>query len=99
MKLDEHGPYGLVRHPIYLGWIFMVWPAPVMNGTRLAFAAISTVYLIVAIPFEERDLGRTFGPAYRHYSGPSQIQGSALGLLGGSVASSTFMTVPRSRPG
>ena len=21
MKLDEHGPYGLVRHPIYLGWI------------------------------------------------------------------------------
>ena len=68
MKLDEHGPYGLVRHPIYLGWIFMVWPAPFMNGTRLAFAAISTIYLIVAIPFEERDLNRTFGEAYEHYA-------------------------------
>jgi protein-S-isoprenylcysteine O-methyltransferase Ste14 len=68
MKLDEHGPYGLVRHPIYLGWIFMVWPAPLMNTTRLAFAAISTLYLILAIPFEERDLRRTFGEAYGHYA-------------------------------
>jgi methanethiol S-methyltransferase len=68
MKLDEHGPYGLVRHPIYLGWVFMVWPAPVMNSTRLVFAAISTVYLIVAIPFEERDLHRTFGEAYGQYA-------------------------------
>jgi len=68
MKLDEHGPYGLVRHPIYLGWIFMVWPAPLMNNTRLAFAVISTLYLVVAIPFEERDLRRTFGEAYRHYA-------------------------------
>ena len=68
MKLDEHGPYALVRHPIYLGWVFMVWPAPLMNGTRLVFAAVSTLYLIVAIPFEERDLNRSFGPAYRHYS-------------------------------
>jgi protein-S-isoprenylcysteine O-methyltransferase Ste14 len=69
MKLDEHGPYGLVRHPIYLGWIFMVWPAPFMNGTRLVFAAISTLYLVVAIPYEERDLHRTFGEAYQEYAG------------------------------
>ena len=68
MKLDDHGPYGLVRHPIYLGWILMVWPAPFMNGTRLVFAAISTLYLLAAIPFEERDLRRTFGEAYGHYA-------------------------------
>ena len=68
MKLDDHGPYGLVRHPIYLGWIFIVWPAPFMNGTRLVFAAISTLYLFAAIPFEERDLHRTFGPAYGQYA-------------------------------
>jgi methanethiol S-methyltransferase len=69
IKLDDHGPYGLVRHPIYLGWILMVWPAPLMNGTRLVFAAISTLYLLAAIPFEERDLRRTFGDAYGHYAG------------------------------
>ena len=67
-KLDDHGPYGIVRHPIYLGWLLIVWPAPLMNGTRLVFAAISSFYLIVAIPFEERDLRRTFGEAYAKYA-------------------------------
>ena len=42
MKLDDHGPYGLVRHPIYLAWLLMVWPTPFMNGTRFVFAATST---------------------------------------------------------
>jgi len=62
-----HGPYGLVRHPIYLGWFAMVWFPPAMTGTRLVFAAISCAYLLVAIPFEERDLRRTFGGAYETY--------------------------------
>ena len=68
LKLDDRGPYGLVRHPIYLGWLLLVWPAPVMNGTRLVFAVISTLYLAVAIPFEERDLRKTFGEAYTRYA-------------------------------
>ena len=67
-ELSRSGLYGLVRHPIYLGWVLMVWPAPVMTGTRLVFAAISTAYLMAAIPFEERDLHRTFGPAYADYA-------------------------------
>jgi protein-S-isoprenylcysteine O-methyltransferase Ste14 len=68
VKLDDHGPYAVVRHPIYLGWLFLVWPAPFMNGTRLVFAAISTLYLVAAIPFEERDLHRSFGHAYAQYA-------------------------------
>ena len=66
--LDDHGPYGLVRHPIYFAWLLLVWPAPLMNGTRLVFAAVSTIYLLVAIPYEERDLRRHFGTAYDDYS-------------------------------
>ena len=66
--LDDYGPYGLVRHPIYFAWLLLVWPAPIMNGTRLVFAAISTIYLLVAIPYEERDLRRHFGAAYDTYS-------------------------------
>jgi len=65
--LDDRGPYGLVRHPIYLGWLLMVWAAPTMNGTRLVFAFISSAYLALAIPFEERDLRATFGAAYDDY--------------------------------
>jgi protein-S-isoprenylcysteine O-methyltransferase Ste14 len=66
--LDDSGPYGVVRHPIYLAWMLFVWAAPFMNTTRFVFAATSTVYLIVAIKFEERDLNRVFGDAYRRYS-------------------------------
>jgi len=66
--LDDYGPYGLVRHPIYFAWLLLVWPAPLMNGTRLVFAAVSTIYLVVAIPYEERDLRRQFGTAYDEYS-------------------------------
>src|SRR5215510_6028235 len=54
--LQITGPYRLVRHPIYLGWIVIVFGAAHMTGDRLAFAAISSSYLIVAIPWEERSL-------------------------------------------
>ena len=66
--LVETGWYRLVRHPIYFGWVLMVWPTPHMTGTRLAFAAISTGYLAAAIPFEERSLRRDFGDDYARYA-------------------------------
>ncbi|HEY6358200.1 MAG TPA: isoprenylcysteine carboxylmethyltransferase family protein, partial [Vicinamibacterales bacterium] len=66
--LDDSGLYGFVRHPIYLAWLVLVWGAPVMTGTRVAFAALSSAYLVVAVPFEERDLRRVFGSAYTDYS-------------------------------
>ena len=38
-----------------------------MTGDRLAFAVITTLYLVVAIPWEERSLERAFGEAYGRY--------------------------------
>ena len=38
-----------------------------MTTGRLVFAAISTAYLVVAVPFEERLLRRRFGPSYDAY--------------------------------
>ena len=61
------GCYRVVRHPIYLGWVLLVWATPVMTMGRLAFAAISTAYLVVAVPLEERSLRRRFGPSYDVY--------------------------------
>jgi len=66
-RLLTDGVYRWVRHPIYFGWVLVVWSTPVMTGTRAAFAAISTAYLALAILFEEADLERTFGPAYAAY--------------------------------
>jgi protein-S-isoprenylcysteine O-methyltransferase Ste14 len=65
LKVD--GVYGFVRHPLYFAWMLLVFGAPDMTMTRLSFALISTVYLAVAIPFEERSLIETFGPAYASY--------------------------------
>jgi protein-S-isoprenylcysteine O-methyltransferase Ste14 len=61
------GPYWFVRHPIYLGWFLIVFGVPVMTGTRLAFAVISSIYLLLAIPLEERSLTDAFGDEYRRY--------------------------------
>ena len=61
------GLYGLVRHPIYFGWVLLVVGVPDMTMTRFVFAVVSTIYLAVAVPFEERSLTETFGPDYASY--------------------------------
>ena len=67
-SLQAHGPYGLVRHPLYLGWVLIVFGAAHMTGDRLAFAAITTAYLVVAVPWEERALRKEFGEDYTRYA-------------------------------
>jgi protein-S-isoprenylcysteine O-methyltransferase Ste14 len=61
------GPYGWLRHPIYLGWVLIVFGTPTMTASRALFAAISTLYLVIAIPLEERSLVREHGDGYRQY--------------------------------
>ena len=48
--------YRVVRHPLYVGWITVFWSTPVMTVTHLFFALTTTVYILVAIQLEERDL-------------------------------------------
>jgi len=67
VPLETHGVYGLVRHPLYFGWALFVFGSPLMTGTRAVFALASTLYLAIAIPFEERALIHVFGDAYRAY--------------------------------
>jgi protein-S-isoprenylcysteine O-methyltransferase Ste14 len=67
--LITSGAFGLVRHPLYFGWVLLVFGAPVMTGTRALFAAVSTLYVALAIPWEERSLVETFGRAYEEYRG------------------------------
>jgi methanethiol S-methyltransferase len=61
------GPFRVVRHPIYLGWMLLVFGTPTMTANRLLFAAISSLYLILAIPWEESSLVVDHGDRYREY--------------------------------
>jgi methanethiol S-methyltransferase len=65
--LQITGPYRWVRHPVYLGWMLAVFGAAHMTMARLAFAVTSSLYLVVAIPWEERSLERAFPHEYREY--------------------------------
>jgi protein-S-isoprenylcysteine O-methyltransferase Ste14 len=59
--------YSLVRHPLYVGWMIAFWATPTMTIGHVLFATVLTAYMLVAIPIEERDLIRAFGPKYEEY--------------------------------
>jgi protein-S-isoprenylcysteine O-methyltransferase Ste14 len=69
IEFKTEGPYGWVRHPIYSGWFLIVFGMGTMTMTQLVFALVSCVYVLIAIPFEERSLRATTGGAYATYSG------------------------------
>jgi protein-S-isoprenylcysteine O-methyltransferase Ste14 len=68
-SLQIVGPYRWVRHPIYSGWLLLTFGAAHMTGDRLFFAGISTLYLLLAMPWEERALVTSFGKQYETYRG------------------------------
>ena len=61
------GAYRYVRHPIMVGILIGFWVTPTMTVGHLLFAAGFTVYIWMGLRFEERDLVRHLGDAYRRY--------------------------------
>ncbi len=68
-QLITHGPYRVVRHPIYLGALVACFGAPVYASSLLSFAIMSALIPLVLnrIRMEEELLMEEFGDAYRKY--------------------------------
>ena len=59
--------YKLVRHPMMLGMLIAMWATPQMTVGHLFFASGMSLYILIGVRFEERDLAADLGPAYEDY--------------------------------
>ena len=80
------GLYRHIRHPLYLGWFMVMWAAPVMTVSHLAFAVASSIYILMAIRWEEKDLVDSL-PEYRKYREetpmlvPRVVKGTSIEII------------------
>jgi methanethiol S-methyltransferase len=84
------GPYQWIRHPLYVGWLMTFWAAPTMTISHLLFAAGTTIYILLAIRWEERDLLDYHGEAYARYRATTPM------FIPGLRSQTTATTVPAS---
>jgi protein-S-isoprenylcysteine O-methyltransferase Ste14 len=59
--------YRWVAHPLYAGFFLGFWATPHMTVGHLLLAVALSIYMLIAIRYEEHDLTELFGEDYRRY--------------------------------
>lgn len=66
-EFQTPGVYRFLRHPIMVGFFLAFWSTPHMSVGHLVFSIATTIYILIALRYEERDLIHYFGDRYRNY--------------------------------
>jgi protein-S-isoprenylcysteine O-methyltransferase Ste14 len=68
VSFQAKGLYRYIRHPIMTGAFIGIWATPVMTLGHLVFAIGMSVYILIGVYHEEKDLARAFGEKYKAYT-------------------------------
>jgi len=69
-KLITNGPFQISRHPMYLGFVLILLGLSIVLGSLSSFIAPISMFIILQkkfIPFEEKQMEKTFGEKYLKY--------------------------------
>jgi len=77
---QERGVYRLLRHPVYLSFLGLIWCTPVMSYDRLLLCLLWTGYVFVGSHLKDRRLVYYSGDSYRDYQ--SRVPGYPGMLVG-----------------
>jgi uncharacterized membrane protein len=64
---EPRGAYAVLRHPVYLSFLSLIWFTPVMTYDRAVLVAVWTVYIFIGSYLKDRRLLHYMGDAYRRY--------------------------------
>ncbi len=65
---QPHGAYHLMRHPVYLSFLGLIWFTPQMTWDRAILAAVWTLYIFAGSYAKDLRLEYFIGEAYRAYA-------------------------------
>ncbi len=75
-NFNPRGAYKLIRHPVYLSFLGLVWFTPRMSLDHAVLTAIWTGYIFYGSFLKDRRLEHYIGQSYRQYA--SQVPGYPL---------------------
>ncbi len=67
VAFKERWMYRYSRHPIMLGALIGLWSIPTMTAAQCFLSGGLTLYIVIGLYFEERDLIRQWGQSYLDY--------------------------------
>jgi hypothetical protein len=66
-RFEPRGAYRLIRHPVYLSFLGLIWLTPVVTLDRAILIVVWTLYIAVGSCLKDRRLTHYLGDSYRQY--------------------------------